>query len=701
MSRRVSINQIRNIGIMAHIDAGKTTTTERVLYYTGRTHKIGEVHEGTAVMDWWDQEQERGITITSAATTCHWKIDDGADHTINIIDTPGHVDFTIEVERSLRVLDGAITVLDGVAGVEPQTETVWRQADHYKVPRLVFVNKLDRVGAAFERCVEMIEDRLSATPLVLQLPIFVEDQFIGLIDLIKQVQIIWRDETLGAEFDALPLSDEQRDEVELERLDLLERLSSLDDELLEVMLEGEAPSEAQIMRAVRQVTIANQAVPVLCGSAFKNKGIQPLLDAVIRYLPSPADVPPVSGLQIINKRLSDKRVERAADAEAPFAALAFKIADDPFVGQLTYLRIYSGRVKAGEGIWSASQEKRERVSKILLMHANQREELKEAQAGDIIAVPGFKGVTTGETLCDAKHPLLLEKIDFPEPVIRIAIEPRSKADEVKLSAALERLAKEDPSFKVFSNEETGQTLIAGMGELHLEIIVERLRRDFKVDSNIGDPQVSYREAILGEGEGEGLFVRQLANKGQYGHCFLRVRPAAEGAGFVFKSTVSPAKIPAEFWPAVAAGAKSGYESGGLASYPMVDVEVELFDGSFSENDSSEAAFNAAGHIAYREACKRAMTVLFEPVMEVSITVPEENVGDVVGDLGGRGGVVKGMAPVGRAQAITAMVPLSKMFGYTTHLRSNTQGRGTYQMRFATYAQVNEATARKIVGDYAV
>jgi len=690
---------VRNIGIMAHIDAGKTTTTERILYYTGRSHKIGEVHEGTAIMDWMDQEQKRGITITSAATTCYWALEDEVKHRINIIDTPGHVDFTIEVERSLRVLDGAVAVLDAVAGVEPQTETVWRQANSYQVPRLLFINKMDRIGADFERCLEMISERLEATPLVLQHPVGFESGFVGVYDLLKREKLIWREETLGAEFERLQPEPEELEELEVHREELLETLSNFDDELLEMIIEGEEPSEALIQRSIREATLSNQGVPVLCGAAFKNKGIQPLLDAVLRYLPSPAEKPPVEGPALRGKKISSQIVKRRPEAKEPFSALAFKIATDPYVGQLTYLRVYSGSVKVGASLYSLMQGRKERVAKLLLMHANQREEIPSCSAGDIVAVAGLKGVSTGDTLCTPGKALALAPIEFPAPVIRIAIEPRTKADEVKLNQALSRLAMEDPSFKVVVNEETGQTLIAGMGELHLEIIVERLRSEFHVLANVGKPQVTYRESITAEGEGEGRFVRQMGGKGQYGHCVLKIQPAQEGAGFLFKNSVSPTRIPEIYWEAVREGAESGYLSGGLASYPMVDVEVELCDGSCQESEASEMAYRAAGNMAFRAACKAASPILLEPVMEVEIVVPEDNVGDAVGDLGSRNGTVKQMEARGRLQAITAEVPLSRMFGYSNGLRSSTQGRGTYTMQFSRFSPVPEAVAQRIVGDY--
>lgn len=691
MSRLSPISMTRNIGIMAHIDAGKTTTTERILYYTGRSHKIGEVHEGTAIMDWMPEEQKRGITITSAATTCGWK-----DHIINIIDTPGHVDFTIEVERSLRVLDGAIAVLDGVAGVEPQTETVWRQADRYEVPRLVFANKMDRAGADFDRCIEMVQERLGATPLVLQRPIGLEADFSGVLDLVRGEEIIWRDETLGAEYEASPVSDGQRDIYEMHREALLEALSSFDDDLLMMVLEGEEPPAEFIESVVRKATLSSKAVPMLCGSAFKNKGIQPLLDAVISYLPSPQDVPAVEGVRVDGSRPTDIIVSREADDDAPFSALVFKIVSEQY-GRLSYFRVYSGSLKAGEVAFNPGKGKRERIGRLLRMHANQREDIQECFAGDIVAAVGMKLATTGDSLCDDKQRILLERIEFPEPVIRIAIEPKSKAAQEKLSTALGKLEVDDPSFQVITDKETGQTLIAGMGELHLEIIVGRLLREFKVEANVGKPQVTYRETVTGEGRGEGKFVRHTGGKGQYGHCWLTVRPGVEGEGFTFASQIKGGVIPSEFIPAIEEGAQSAFSSGPVGGYPMVDIHVDLVDGSFHEVDSSEAAFKVAGSMAFRAACAEASPVLLEPVMAVEVVVPEENVGDVIGDINSRMGEVRGMEPRGRVQAITAIVPLARMMGYATPLRSATQGRGTYSMQFARYAPVPPDVARSIVG----
>lgn len=691
MSRLVPIGMVRNIGIMAHIDAGKTTTTERILYYTGRTYKIGEVHDGAAVMDWMPEEQERGITITSAATTCQWR-----DHAINIIDTPGHVDFTIEVERSLRVLDGAIAVLDGVAGVEPQTETVWRQADRYHVPRMVFVNKLDRVGSDFDRCVEMVQERLGATPIVLQRPVGRESEFVGVIDLVEMKQVQWEEESLGARFETTDISADLRSEAELHREALIDTLTAHDDALLELVVEGQVPSAEQLRKAIRGMTLRAEGVPVLCGAAFKNKGIQPLLDGVVAYLPAPTDVPPIEGHAVRGKVITDEMVARDARDDAPFAALAFKIAAARY-GDLTYFRVYSGTLKTGSVVYNVAKEKRQRVGRLLRMHANSSEDIEVAYAGDIVAAVGLKEVTTGDTLCADEHRVLLERMDFPDPVIRIAIEPRTKADQDKLSDALARLAIEDPSFRVSVDEDTGQTIIAGMGELHLEIIVGRLLREFRVEANVGKPQVAYRETVTREGKGEGKFIRQTGGKGQYGHCWLKVRPGDPGSGFTFGSTIKGGAIPAEYVPAIAAGAEGAYQGGMLAGFPMIDVAVEVFDGSFHEVDSSELAYKIAGGLAFREACKDAAPTLLEPVMAVEVVVPEDYVGDVIGDINSRRGDVTNMAPRGHVQAIDADVPLASMFGYVGDLRSATQGRATYTMQFARYAPVPEAVLRTIVG----
>ncbi len=692
MSRQTPIQTIRNIGIMAHIDAGKTTTTERVLYYTGRTYKMGEVHDGNAVMDWMEQEQKRGITITSAATTTQWR-----EHTINIIDTPGHVDFTIEVERSLRVLDGAIALLDGVAGVEPQTETVWRQADKYGVPRLVFANKMDRVGASFEKCVLDVQERLGVTPLVLQRPIGLEDAHVGVIDLVANEQIVWEDESLGANFVVGPITDFDVEEAELHRELLVEQVASLDDTLMELYAEGLTPDADQLRDAIRRITLAGVGVPMLCGSAFKNKGIQPLLDAVVDYLPSPLDVPPVSGHGVRKGEATDEIVTRAADDDAPFAALAFKIMSDRFVDRLTYFRVYSGTLEAGKTVYNPRVGRRERVGRLLRMHANQQEDVKAAHAGDIVAGVGLKSIVTGDTLCSEGQQLLLERIEFPDPVIRIAIEPKTKAAQEKLSSALGRLAVEDPSFQVNVDGETGQTLIAGMGELHLEVIVDRLLKDFKVEANVGKPQVAYRETVVGTGRGEGKFVRQSGGKGQYGHCWIHVEPGGDGSGFSFSNKLQGGVIPLEFVPAIEAGARSAYDSGVLAGYPMVDVAVEVDDGTYHDADSSDLAFKVAGSMAYKAACETAGMGLLEPFMDVEVVVPEEYLGDVIGDVNSRGGEVKNMQARGPAQVIEADLPLARLFGYATDLRSKSQGRGTYTMQFSRYAPVSDETSRRILG----
>ena len=690
MSRRVPITMVRNIGIMAHIDAGKTTTTERILYYTGRTHKLGEVHEGTAVMDWMLQEQERGITITSAATTCHWQ-----DAVINIIDTPGHVDFTVEVERSLRVLDGAIAVLDGVAGVEPQTETVWHQADKYKVPRLCFVNKLDRVGADFDNCIEMVRDRLVANAIVLQRPIGVEDKFEGIVDLIEQDAITWESESLGARFQRGPIPESMIEEAEIHRELLLEALTHHDDDLLEQVIEGTEIAPETLRRVLRKATLAGKAVPVLCGAAFKNKGIQPLLDAVVAYLPSPDDMPAVEG----HRPDSEEIETRPSSDEAPFAALAFKITSDSYVGQLTYFRVYSGSASSGETVLNVGRGRRARIGRLLRMHANQREEIEACFAGDIVAAVGLRDVHTGDTLSHQNSPILLEHIDFPAPVINIAIEPKSKADSDRLSSSLTKLALEDPTFQVSTDDETGQTLIAGMGELHLEIIIDRLLREFRVGANVGKPQVAYRETILGTAKVEGKFIRQAGGKGQYGHCIIEVRPAARGEGLIFVDSVKGGEIPAEFIPAVKAGVESGYDSGVLAGFQMADVEVELLGGSFHEVDSSEIAFKAAGSLTFRDGCSKAQPVLLEPVMAIEVIAPEEFIGDVIGDVNSRRGEVREIARRGHTQVVRADVPLGAMFGYATDLRSATQGRGTYTMQFSRYAPVPEEVRSKLLNWY--
>ncbi len=676
MARQTPIERVRNIGIMAHIDAGKTTTTERVLYYTGITYKIGEVHEGTATMDWMVQEQERGITITSAATTCFWR-----DHRINIIDTPGHVDFTIEVERSLRVLDGAVAVFCAVGGVEPQSETVWRQADKYRVPRIAFVNKMDRVGADFERVVGDIREKLKATPLVLQLPIGAEEKFTGVIDLIEQRAIIWDEDRLGAHFRTEEIPAELRERAAAYRDKMIETLADHDEKIMELYLEGKSPEPDAIRKAVRAATLKIELVPVLMGSAFRNRGVQPLLDAVVEYLPSPADLPPVVG-----RVDGDKMEERWPRDDAPFSALAFKIMTDPYLGTLTFLRVYSGKLESGTSVLNSTKQKRERIGRLLKMHANKREEISEVYAGDICAV-GLRDTTTGDTLCDPAHPIVLEAIEFPEPVIQIAIEPKTKADQERLAESLHKLAKEDPSFRVNVNRETAQTLIAGMGELHLEIIVDRLLREFKVDANVGKPQVAYRETIRRAAEAEGRFVRQSGGHGQFGVVDLRIEPLGKGGGFEFVDATKGGAIPRNFIPSVEEGVKEAMESGVLAGYPMVDIRAILLDGKYHEVDSSELAFKIAGSMAFKEAAERADAVLLEPVMEVEVVTPQEFMGDVIGDLNSRRGKIITMESRAGAQVIEAQVPLATMFGYATRLRSITQGRANYTMQFGAYEPV--------------
>jgi elongation factor G len=676
MARQTPIERVRNIGIMAHIDAGKTTTTERILYYTGITYKIGEVHEGTATMDWMVQEQERGITITSAATTCFWR-----DHRINIIDTPGHVDFTIEVERSLRVLDGAVAVFCAVGGVEPQSETVWRQADKYRVPRIAFVNKMDRVGADFERVVSDIREKLKAKPLVLQLPIGAEEKFTGVVDLVEQRAIIWDEDRLGARFRTEEIPAELRERAAEYRDKLIETLADHDEKLMELYLEGKSPEPDAIRKAIRAATLKIELVPVLMGSAFRNRGVQPLLDAVVEYLPSPADLPPVVG-----RVDGDKVEERWPRDDAPFSALAFKIMTDPYLGTLTFLRIYSGKLESGTSVLNSTKQKRERIGRLLKMHANKREEISEVYAGDICAV-GLRDTTTGDTLCDPAHPIVLEAIEFPEPVIQIAIEPKTKADQERLAESLHKLAKEDPSFRVNVNRETGQTLIAGMGELHLEIIVDRLLREFKVDANVGKPQVAYRETIRRAAQAEGRFVRQSGGHGQFGVVDLRIEPLGKGGGFEFVDATKGGAIPRNFIPSIEEGVKEAMESGVLAGYPMVDIRATLLDGKYHEVDSSELAFKIAGSMAFKEAAGRADPVLLEPVMEVEVVTPQEFMGDVIGDLNSRRGRIITMESRGGAQVIEAQVPLATMFGYATRLRSITQGRANYTMQFGAYEPV--------------
>ncbi len=693
MPRKFSLQNTRNIGIMAHIDAGKTTTTERILFYTGRTYKIGEVHEGAAVMDWMEQEQERGITITSAATTCEWN-----GNRINIIDTPGHVDFTVEVERSLRVLDGAIALFDSVAGVEPQSETVWRQADKYNVPRIAYINKMDRIGADFERGVQTMIDRLGAHPVPIQLPIGAESDFLGIIDLVENHAIIYKDD-LGKEQEVVEIPAELADAAAAAREHLLDEISNYDDELVEMILEDQEIPVAKIKEAIRKATLEIAMTPVLCGSSFKNKGVQPLLDAVIDYLPSPLDVPPVEGLEPDKgSETGERAATRHASDEEPFSALAFKIMADPYVGKLTYFRVYSGRLEAGGRVLNVTSGKTERVGRLLMMQANDREELTEVYAGDIAAGVGIKQVVTGDTLAAVDKPIKLETIVFPEPVIKVAIEPKTKIDQEKMSTALGRLAEEDPTFQVRTNEETGQTEISGMGELHLEILVDRMMREFKVEANVGRPQVSYRETIRGTAQKvEGRFVRQTGGSGQYGIVYIDVEPNP-GEGFDFVNKIKGGSIPTEFIPAVEKGVEEALENGPRAGYPMVDVKVTLTDGKYHDTDSSEIAFKVAGSLALKEAVRRAKPVMLEPIFAVEVVTPEEFMGDVIGDLNRRRGQVSGMEQRGNAQVVSATVPLSEMFGYATDVRSNTQGRATYTMQFERYEEVPPNIAEKVVGD---
>ena len=690
MARTVSLEKTRNIGIMAHIDAGKTTTTERILYYTGINYKIGEVHEGTATMDWMVQEQERGITITSAATTCFWR-----DHRVNIIDTPGHVDFTIEVERSLRVLDGAVAVFCSVGGVEPQTETVWRQADKYGVPRLAFVNKMDRVGADFFRVVKMIETRLGARPAVMQLPIGAEDKFAGIVDLITMKAVVWEDESLGAKFHQEEIPADLKAQADEYREKLLEAAADADEALMEKYLDGKPISEAELRAAIRKATLALKIVPIVCGTAFRNKGVQPMLDAVVDFLPSPVDIPPVKGVIAS----TDKPDERPARDDVPFSALAFKIMTDPFVGTLTFFRVYSGSISSGASIYNSTKTKRERVGRLLKMHANKREEIKDVYAGDIAAAVGLKTATTGDTLCDEDKPIVLESIDFPDPVISIAIEPKSKADQEKLGLSLQKLATEDPSFRVRTDEETGQTIISGMGELHLEIIVDRLLREFSVGASVGKPQVAYRETVRKSVEQQGRFVRQTGGRGQYGDVWIKLEPQQPGGGFEFVDAVKGGSIPREYIPAVEKGIREALDNGVLAGYPVVDVKVTLFDGSYHDVDSSEIAFKIAGSMAFKQAARKASPVLLEPIMSVEVVVPEDFMGDVIGDLSSRRGKVLGMDTRPAAQAIDARVPLAQMFGYATDVRSMTQGRATYTMQFSHYEPVPAAVAEGIIAKF--
>ena len=691
MPRSFPLDKTRNIGIMAHIDAGKTTTTERILYYTGRTHKMGEVHEGAAVMDWMEQEQERGITITSAATACEWK-----GHRINILDTPGHVDFTVEVERSLRVLDGAIAVFDAVAGVEPQSETVWRQADKYQVPRFAYINKMDRIGADFFNAVQTMRDRLGANPLAIQLPIGQEGDFVGVIDLVEMKALIWKDD-LGTEFETGEIPAGMLEQAEHYRTELIEACADYDDELMEAYLAEEEIPHARIAASLHRACLDTKVTPVLCGSSFKNKGVQPLLDAIVELLPSPLEVPPVTGLEPAPKGTDEPlEGERRADDDAPFAALAFKVMTDPYVGKLTYFRVYSGKLPAGGRVLNVTSGKTERIGRLLMMHANSREEIEECYAGDICAGVGLKQTGTGDTLAAPEAPIALENIEFPEPVIAVAIEPKTKADQEKLGTALQRLAEEDPTFQVESDEETGQTLIHGMGELHLEVIVDRMLREFKVDANVGRPQVAYRETIRKRVEKvQGRFVRQTGGRGQFGHVVINVEPAP-GEGFEFINKIKGGVIPGEFIGPAQQGIREALENGVKAGYPMVDVRVELIDGSYHDVDSSEMAFKIAGSMAIQEGARRANPVLLEPVMSVEVVTPEDFLGDVIGDLSRRRGKVQGQEQRGNALAVQAFVPLGEMFGYATDLRSSTQGRATYTMQFERYEEVPASIAEEIV-----
>jgi elongation factor G len=691
MSRHTPLDRYRNIGIMAHIDAGKTTMTERVLYYTGKTHKIGEVHEGTATMDWMEQEQERGITITSAATTAFWMRND-IEYRINIIDTPGHVDFTVEVERSLRVLDGAVTLLDSVAGVEPQTETVWRQADRYKVPRLIFANKMDRVGADFDRCMRMIKDRLTRNAYPIQLPVGTGETFTGHIDVVERKQYIFDDESLGKKFEITEVPEQYREAMEKARHDVIEAAVSHDEALIEKYFSGKDLTNDEIRHAIRSSTVGGFIVPVLCGAAFKNKGVQAMLDAVVDFLPSPEDVPAVEG-----HLPNGEPAERHPKDDEPFSALAFKIATDPFVGKLTFFRVYSGVLNSGSYVYNATKDKRERVGRLLQMHANKREEIEEVLAGDIAAAIGLKDTRTGDTMTMEDSPIILEAMKFPNPVIDVAIEPKTKADQDKLAIALQKLSEEDPTFHVHSDQETGQTIISGMGELHLEIIVDRMQREFKVDANIGRPQVAYRETIKKRVEKvEGKFIRQSGGKGQYGHVVINIEPAKQGEGFVFEDKIVGGTIPKEFIKPAEQGMREALEGGVLAGYPMVDVKAELVYGSYHDVDSSEMAFKIAGSMAIKEAAKRAGAIILEPIMKVEVVSPDQYMGDVLGDLSSRRGRIGGMNQRGEAQVIDAQVPLSEMFGYSTKLRSMTQGRAVYSMEFAHYEEVPKSKAEEII-----
>ncbi|MBK5912619.1 elongation factor G [Rhodothalassium salexigens] len=692
MPRQTPLERYRNIGIMAHIDAGKTTTTERILYYTGRSHKIGEVHDGAATMDWMEQEQERGITITSAATTAFWN-----DHRVNIIDTPGHVDFTIEVERSLRVLDGAVAVFDSVAGVEPQSETVWRQADKYGVPRMAFVNKMDRMGANFDRCVEMMVERLGCTPLVTQLPIGAESDFVGLVDLIQNKALVWKDETLGAEWEIRDIPADMADAAEEARTTMIETAVEQDEAVMEKYLEGEEPTVEELKRCIRKGTLANAFVPVLCGSAFKNKGVQPLLDAVVDYLPAPTDVASIKG---VDAKDPEKPIERKSSDDEPFSALAFKVMTDPFVGTLTFCRVYSGKLESGTQVLNSVKGKKEKVGRMLLMHSNHREDIKEAMAGDIVALAGLKETTTGDTLCENLKPVILERMEFPEPVIEVAVEPKSKADQEKMGVALNRLAQEDPSFRVKSDEESGQTIISGMGELHLDVLVDRMRREFKVEANVGQPQVAYRESFAKEVQIDYTHKKQTGGSGQFARCKVVFRPGELGSGFAFNDKIVGGRIPREYIPGVEKGIKDVAETGALIGFPIIDFEVDLIDGAYHDVDSSVMAFEIAGRGATREAAEKAGIKLLEPMMKVEVVTPEDFIGDVIGDLNSRRGQVQGQEPRGPAVAINAFVPLANMFGYVKQLRSFSQGRAQFTMQFSHYEEVPSSVAEELRAKHA-
>jgi len=688
MARTTPLERMRNIGIAAHIDAGKTTTTERILYYTGKSHKLGEVHEGTAVMDWMEQEQERGITITSAATTCEWR-----DIQINIIDTPGHVDFTAEVERSLRVLDGAVAVFDAVAGVQPQSETVWRQADKYSVPRICFINKMDRVGADFYHSIQTIIDRLKCRPVAIQIPIGAEEKFLGIVDLVEMRGVIWHDETLGSQYDVVDIPDDLKEKAKEYRALMIEAISEHDEALMHKFIEGEAITNDEIRAGIRKATIAMHIFPVICGTAFKNKGVQTMLDAVVDYLPSPLDVPAIEGHDVDDP---EKILYRHASDSEPFSALVFKIMTDPYVGQLAFFRVYSGTLKAGEFVFNVAKSRKERVGRLLRMHANKREEIQEIVSGDICAAVGLRTVSTGDTICDDEHPIVLENIDFPMPVIQLAVEPKTKADQEKMGLAIQKLAQEDPTFRVNTDPETGQTILSGMGELHLEIIVDRMMREFGVGANVGKPQVAYRETIRKHAEAEGRHIKQTGGHGQYGHVKIRVEPLPSGSGFVFENEVTGGRVPKEYINPTEVGIKEALEGGILAGYPMSDIQVTLYDGSYHDVDSSEMAFKIAGSMAIKEAARRAKPVLLEPIMAVEVVVPEDYMGDVIGDLYSRRGRIEATELRGTTRIIKSMVPLSAMFGYATELRSRTQGRGSFTMHFGKYEEVPAAQSEEIV-----